>query len=160
MPLTIGQVAKRSGIGLETVRFYERTGLVEEPPRTDSDYRQYPEGVVARIRVIRRAKELGFKLSEISELLWLRVDPDTRCADVRQQTELKIADVEEKIRALQRIKTALKKLAASCVGTGPTSEGPILEALDSQDEGLVRKESFRHEDKTTNRSFWGGMSRL
>ncbi len=83
MPLTIGQVAKRSGIGLETVRFYERTGLVEEPPRTDSDYRQYPEGVVARIRFIRRAKELGFKLSEISELLWLRVDPDTRCADVR-----------------------------------------------------------------------------
>ncbi len=96
--------------------------------------------MVARIRFIRRSKELGFKLSEISELLSLRVDPDTTCADVRKQTELKLADVEEKIRALQRIKTALKKLAASCVGTGPTSECPILEALDSQDEGLVRKE--------------------
>jgi len=95
MPLTIGQVAKRSGIGLETVRFYERKGLVEEPPRTDSGYRQYPENVVARIRFIRRAKELGFKLSEISELLSLRVDPDSTCSDVRQQTEFKIADVEK-----------------------------------------------------------------
>ncbi len=140
MPLTIGQVAKRSGIGLETVRFYERKGLVEEPPRTDSGYRQYPEEVVARIRFIRRAKELGFKLSEISELLSLRVDPDSTCSDVRQQAESKIADVEEKIRVLQGIKTALKKLAASCVGTGPTSECPILEALDSQDEGSVRRE--------------------
>ncbi len=134
MPLTIGQVAKRSGIGIETVRFYERKGLVEEPPRTDSGYRQYPEDVVARIRFIRRAKELGFKLSEISELLSLRVDPDTTCADVRKQTELKIADVEEKIRALQRIETALKKLAASCVGTEPTSECPILEALDREEK--------------------------
>ncbi len=153
MPLTIGQVAERSGIGIETVRFYERKGLVEEPPRADSGYRQYPEDVVARIRFIRRAKELGFKLSEISQLLSLRVDPDTTCADVKKQTELKIADVEEKIRVLQGIKTALKKLAASCVGTGPTSECPILESLDSQDEGLVRKESLRHEDETTNRSF-------
>ncbi|TDI07505.1 MAG: MerR family transcriptional regulator [Acidobacteria bacterium] len=153
MPLTIGQVAERSGIGIETVRFYERKGLVEEPPRADSGYRQYPEDVVARIRFIRRAKELGFKLSEISQLLSLRVDPDTTCADVKNQTELKIADVEEKIRVLQGIKTALKKLAASCVGTGPTSECPILESLDSQDEGLVRKESLRHEDETTNRSF-------
>ena len=134
MPLTIGQLAKRSGIGIETVRFYERKGLVEEPPRTDSGYRQYPEDVVARIRFIRRAKELGFKLKEISELLSLRVDPDTKCADVKKQTELKIADVEEKIRVLQGIMTALKKLAASCVGTVPTSECPILEALDGQEK--------------------------
>ncbi len=133
MPLTIGQVAKRSGIGLETVRFYERKGLIEEPPRTDSGYRQYPEEAVGRIRFIRRAKELGFALKEISELLSLRVDPDTTCADVREQTELKIADVEEKIRALQTIKTALEKLAVSCTGSGPASECPILEALDSQE---------------------------
>ena len=132
MALTIGQVAKHSGLGLETLRFYERKGLIEEPPRTDSGYRQYPEDVVGRIRFIKRAKELGFSLKEISELLSLRVDPGTTCADVRKQTELKLTDVEEKIRALRRIKTALKKLAASCVGTGPTSECPILEALDSQ----------------------------
>jgi len=132
--LTIGEVAKRSGIGLETVRFYERKGLIEEPPRTDSGYRQYPKDVVGRIRFIKRAKELGFSLKEISELLSLRVDPDTKCADVRKQTELKLADVGEKIRALQRIKTALKKLVASCVGTGPAGDCPILEALDSQEK--------------------------
>jgi len=86
MALTIGQVAKRSGIGIETLRYYERKGLVEEPPRTESGYRQYPEDVVARIRFIRRAKELGFKLSEISELLSLRVDPNTTCgADLPDQ---------------------------------------------------------------------------
>ncbi|MFB3068802.1 MAG: MerR family DNA-binding protein [Acidobacteriota bacterium] len=134
MAFTIGEIAKRSGLGLETIRFYERKGLIEEPPRTDSGYRQFPEDVVVRIRFIRRAKELGFKLSEISELLSLRVDPDTTCADVRTQTELKITDVEEKIRALQGIKTALKKLSGSCVGTGPTSECPILDALDSQEK--------------------------
>jgi len=114
MPLTIGQVAKHSGIGLETVRFYERKGLIEEPPRTDSGYRQYPKDVVGRIRFIKRAKELGFSLKEISELLSLRVDPDTKCADVRKQTELKL------------------ELVASCVGTGPAGDCPILEALDSQ----------------------------
>ncbi len=134
MAFTIGEVAKRSGIGLEAVRFYERKGLIAEPPRTDSGYRQYPEEVVGRIRFIRRAKELGFALKEISELLSLRVNPDTTCVDVRKQTEFKISDVEEKIRALRRIKTALKKLAASCVGTGPASECPILEALDSQEK--------------------------
>jgi len=134
MPFTIGQVAERSGIGIETVRFYERKGLIAEPPRTDSGYRQYPEDVVVRLRFIRRAKELGFALKEISELLSLRVNPDTTCVDVRKQTEFKISDVEEKIRALRRIKTALKKLAASCVGTGPASECPILEALDSQEK--------------------------
>jgi len=133
MAFTIGEIAKRSGIGIETVRFYERKGLIEEPPRTDSGYRQYPEEAVGRIRFIRRAKELGFALKEISELLSLRVDPDTTCADVREQTELKIADVEEKIRALQTIKTALEKLAVSCTGSGPTSECPFLEALDSQE---------------------------
>ena len=133
MALTIGELAKRSGMGLETVRFYERKGLIEDPPRTDSGYRQYPRDVVARIQFIKRCKELGFSLKEISELLSLRVDPDTTCADVRRQTKLKLADVEEKIRALRTIKAALDKLAASCSGRGPTSECPILETLESQD---------------------------
>ncbi len=133
MALTIGELAKRSGVGLETVRFYERKGLIEDPPRTSSGYRQYPEDVVARIRFIKRCKELGFSLKEISELLSLRVDPETTCADVRRQTELKLADAEEKIRALRRIKAALDKLVASCSGSGPTSECPILEALESQE---------------------------
>ena len=132
MALTIGEVAKRSGIGLETVRFYERKGLIEEPPRTDSGYRQYPEYVVARLRFIRRAKELGFSLKEISELFSLRVDPDTTCADVKRRTDLKILDIEQKMSTLQTMKRALTKLAASCTGRGPTSDCPILEALDTK----------------------------
>jgi MerR family mercuric resistance operon transcriptional regulator len=130
--LTIGQAARSAGVGIETVRFYERQGLLQEPPRRDSGYRQYPEDVVARLRFIRRAKELGFSLKEIKELLALRVDPDTTCAEVRKRAEEKIIDVEAKIEALQKIKKALTKLTRTCSGRGPTSECPILDALDAE----------------------------
>src|SRR5262245_19225867 len=130
-PLTIGQVARSAGVGVETVRFYERQGLLQEPARKDSGYRQYPEDVVARLRFIKRAKELGFALKEIKELLALRVDPGTTCAEVKRRAEAKIADVDEKIQTLQRIKRALVKLTSTCRGRGPTSECPILDALDA-----------------------------
>jgi len=132
--LTIGQAARSAGVGVETLRFYERRGLLAEPARKDSGYRQYPEDVVARLRFIRRAKELGFSLKEIKELLALRVDPDTTCAKVRKRAEDKIADVEGKIDALQTIKKALTKLTKTCSGRGPTSECPILDALDSEED--------------------------
>jgi MerR family mercuric resistance operon transcriptional regulator len=128
--LTIGQVARSAGVGIETVRFYEREGLLQKPARKESGYRQYENGVVDRLRFIRRAKELGFSLKEIKELLALRVDPATTCAEVRKRAESKIADVEKKIEDLQRIKQALKKLTAACRGIGPISECPILEALE------------------------------
>lgn len=131
---TIGQAARSAGVGVETVRFYERQGLLAEPARKDSGYRQYPEDVVARLRFIRRAKELGFSLKEIKELLALRVDPDTTCAEVRRRAEDKIADVEAKIAALQKIKRALMKLTKMCSGRGPTSNCPILDALDSEED--------------------------
>ncbi len=134
MALTIGEIAKRAGIGLATVRFYERKGLIEEPPRTDSGYRQYPEDVVARLRFISRAKDLGFSLKEIAELFSLRVDPDTTCADIKRRAEAKITTIEEKIRDMQGIQGALSKLAASCSGSGPAGDCPILEALDSQEK--------------------------
>jgi len=134
-PLTIGQVARLARVGVETVRFYEREGLLQEPARRASGYRQYPEDVIARLRFIRRAKELGFSLKEIRELLALRVDPETTCAEVRSRAEAKIADVEEKIQALQRIRKALVKLTGVCRGRGPTSECPILDALDKEEEG-------------------------
>ncbi len=136
-PMTIGQVAKQTGVGIETIRFYERRGLIDEPPRRDSGYRQYSEDVIARIEFIKRAKELGFSLKEIHELFSLRVDHDTPCGDVRSRAEAKIADTQEKIRELQRIEKALKKLATACTGLGPTSECPILDALDG--EKLSRK---------------------
>ena len=130
--LTIGQLAKKAEVNVETVRYYERRGLIPKPPRRESGYRQYSQGVVARIQFIKRAKELGFSLKEISELLSLRVDPDTTCGDVKRRAEIKIADIEEKIRALQGMKKALKKLVALCSGQGPTSECPIMEVLDTK----------------------------
>jgi Hg(II)-responsive transcriptional regulator len=132
--LSIGQLARKSRVNVETIRFYERRGLIPEPPRRESGYRQYSEDGVSRIQFIKRAKELGFSLKEISELLSLRVDPDTTCGDVKKRAEAKIAEVEEKMRALQRIKKALTKLVALCRGSGPTSECPIIEALSA--EGL------------------------
>ena len=87
--LTIGQLARNGGVGVETVRFYERKGLLAEPDRRPSGYRQYDEDVVDRLRFIRRAKELGFTLNEIKELLSLRIDPTTTCADVKSRAEEK-----------------------------------------------------------------------
>ena len=133
-PLSIGQVARRAGIGVETVRFYERQGLLEEPPRSGAGYREYPEAVVSRIHFIKRAKELGFTLKEIKELLSLRLDQTTTCADVKSRAEAKIADIEAKIRSLQSMKAALAKLTAACSGRGSHSECPILEALEQTEE--------------------------
>ena len=131
--LTIGQVAKMAGVGVETIRFYERKGLIDQPPRRESGYRSYPADVVRRIEFIKRAKELGFSLREIHELLRLRVEPGGTCAEVRKHAMDKIADVEKKIEDLSRIKKVLEKLAVSCKGRGPTTECPILEALDKED---------------------------
>src|SRR5262249_21537463 len=113
---------------------YEREGLLQEPSRKESGYRQYPGDVVTRLRFIRRAKELGFTLKEIKELLALRVDPSTTCREVKEQAEAKIAHIEGKIASLVRMKEALVKLATVCRGRGPTSECPILEALESEEE--------------------------
>lgn len=128
--LTIGKIARRSGAAVETIRFYEREGLIEKPARSAAGYRHYRPDVVARLRFIRQAKELGFSLAEIRELLALRMRPGTTCADIRKRAREKIAAVDRKIEDLQRIRQALERLAAACKGTGPTSECPILEALD------------------------------
>jgi MerR family mercuric resistance operon transcriptional regulator len=129
-PLSIGQLARRAGVGVETVWFYERQGLLEEPARLEFGYRQYPEQAIARLRFIKRAKELGFTLREIGELLALRQDPGTDTADVKRQAEAKIADIDSRIRDLQRTRQALIKLADACPGKGPLSACPILEALE------------------------------
>ena len=129
--LTIGRLAKEAGLGIETVRFYERQGLIEPPPRTDSNYRIYPEEEITRLKFIKRAKNLGFTLNEIKELLALRHDPHATKADVKNRTRVKIEDVTKKIRDLTRIKEALEHLYNACDGHGPLDECPILEALDA-----------------------------
>lgn len=133
--LTIGKVADQAGVGVETVRFYEREGLIDEPPRRASGYRQYEPDVVLRIRFIRHAKELGFTLREIQELLELRVDPESTCADVRGRAKAKVEDIEGRIESLQRMKAALERLARKCRGAGPTADCPILEELDREENG-------------------------
>ena len=133
MSLTTGQVAKRAGIGVPTVRFYERKGLIKEPLRTESGYRQYPEDVVARLRFIKRAKKLGFTLKEILELLSACVEySNTACPDVKRRVELKITDIEGEIRTFRRMKKSLVKLAAACNGDGPTDECPICDTLNKE----------------------------
>jgi MerR family mercuric resistance operon transcriptional regulator len=131
-PLTIGQIARQAGVGVETVRFYERQGLLAGPARTAAGHRQYTEDVVERLRFIRRAKELGFTLKEIGELLTLRLDLGTSCAEVRARAKAKISSIETKIRDLQQMWQALDKLVASCRGRGPISACPILDALDKE----------------------------
>jgi MerR family transcriptional regulator, copper efflux regulator len=128
--MTIGQVAKGADVGIETVRFYEREGLIEKPPRRESGYRAYPADTVDRVRFIKRAKELGFSLKEIKELMALRIAPDTACGQIKKRAEAKIEDIEDKISSLQRMSQVLRKVTAACGGKGSVSECPILDALE------------------------------
>jgi MerR family mercuric resistance operon transcriptional regulator len=131
---TIGEVAKQGGVNLETIRYYERQGLLPKPPRSPSGYRLFPLDSVRRVRFIKRAQELGFSLKEIKELLALRVRPGTTSADVRKRAEAKITDIEEKLQTLRAMKKALTQLTAACCGEGSISECPILESLSLEKE--------------------------
>jgi len=128
--LSIGKVARRAGIGVETIRFYEREGLLAPAMRKDSGYRLYSEHVLGRLQFIRRAKDLGFSTREIKELLQLRRNPSP-CDDVCEKTEAKIADIEEKIVMLNKMKQALIELFAACKNRSAPGECPILEFLDN-----------------------------
>src|SRR6476620_10463615 len=108
--LKIGEVAELSGVNLQTVRYYEREKLLPKAPRLASGYRVFPNDTVRRVRFIKRAQELGFTLSEIRELLTLRIDHERDRSDVRAIAEAKLADIEEKIRTLTAMKDALVRL--------------------------------------------------
>lgn len=128
--LRSGKVAERSGIGVEALRFYERRGLVPAPPRAANGYREFPVETVARIRFIQRAQQIGFSLEEIGELLGLRVDAGGDCEDVRGRAEAKLAEVEGKIRDLERMRSTLGELVQRCLDRSPSGDCPILTALD------------------------------
>jgi len=145
--LTIGKVARCAAVGVETIRFYERQGLIAEPHRTRSGYRLYPEETVLRLHFIRRAKALGFSLREIRELLALRVDPEGRSAEVKARAQGKITTIEEKIRTLQRMQETLVRLTTACDGCAPVSACPILEALDAP---IARQEASERPKGVTN----------
>src|SRR6266516_3366885 len=125
MPLTISQVATAAAVNVQTIRYYERRGLVPTPRRTPSGYRQYAEDAVAR---------LGFSLQEIQELLALRVRHSAACDVVERKTRQKIDVVQQRIRDLQRMRRTLERLAAACTARRPTDDCPILEVLEDHDD--------------------------
>jgi len=131
-PLTIGRLAQEAGINLETIRFYERRGLLPKPPRSASGYRLFPADAARRLRFIKRAQDLGFSLREIQELLFLRMSSGAANIEMRKRTVAKIADIEEKIKTLDSMRETLLKLASSCDSCVPLSKCPILESLDRE----------------------------
>ena len=128
--LSSGQVACKAGVGVETVRFYEREGELSEPLRRASGYRQYSEKEVKRIHFLKRASHLGFSLKASAEWLALRVDGQTSSEEVKQRAEAKLAQVERKLLELQRMRQAPLQVAALCTRQGPASAYPMLDALD------------------------------
>jgi Zn(II)-responsive transcriptional regulator len=131
--MKIGEVAERGGVHLQTIRYYEREGLLPAPRRLASGYRLFTDDIVRRVRFIKRAQELGFTLSEIKELLTLRVNESRSSGEVRSIAEAKITDIDGKIRSLVAMKRALTHLTDRCSGHGPASECPILESIDSDE---------------------------
>jgi Hg(II)-responsive transcriptional regulator len=127
--MRIGEIAKQVGITVEAIRFYEKQGLIPPPKRNESGYRDYPEGAVQHVSFIKRAKELGFSLKEIKELMSLQYSPGTTCGEVKKQAEVKILDIEQKIEDLQKIKLVLVDLVSVCPGQGPISECPIIGSI-------------------------------
>ncbi|HYT81927.1 MAG TPA: MerR family DNA-binding protein [Gemmatimonadales bacterium] len=128
--LTIGQVATAAAVNIQTIRYYERRGLMAALRRTPAGYRQYAEDAVSRLRFIKHAQELGFSLKEIQELLGLRVRQAAACDAVERKARQKIGVVQRKIGDLQRMKRTLERLAAACAARRPTDDCPILEALE------------------------------
>jgi MerR family mercuric resistance operon transcriptional regulator len=136
--LTIGQLAKATQVGVETVRYYERRGLLPEPPRRESGYRQFPFDAIRRIRFIKRAQNLGFSLREISQLLALSDGQEAGCEDVRQFALEKVREIEMKIDHFTRLKETLLDLAGKCQGVGPLIDCPIIESLTEEPKGEER----------------------
>jgi MerR family mercuric resistance operon transcriptional regulator len=129
-----GELAEQAGVNIQTVRFYERRGILPKPSRTPSGYRVYSADAVRLIRFIKRAQELGFTLDEVEDLLRLRNNRRSSCATVKSAGQVKMAAVEAKIASLQAIKRALAVLLASCERNDRERECPILEALEAPDE--------------------------
>ena len=130
--LTIGGLAKRSGVSVQTLRYYERRTLLSSPKRTPSGYRQYPEDEVQRVEFIRRAQGLGFTLEEIGELLSLRVLPGGRCRGVEQAAQKTQRRVHERLEQLARLDQTLTRLIEACKAGRATDHCPILEALETE----------------------------
>ena len=130
--LKIGELARRSGLSVETLRYYERRGLIPPPDRLPSGYRLYPEHTLKRLAFIRRCKSLGFTLDETLELMQLQHHPEQESSVVKQRVDERIDEIGRKIEDLQRIQRALQGLSALCSGQGSAADCPILAFLDQE----------------------------
>lgn len=132
--LRIGALASEAGVGIDTIRYYEREGLLPAPRRRASGYRDYDAGAVVQLRFIRRAKSLGFSLDDIRELLALSGDRGQGVAGVKARAEARLEDVERRIRELRRVHRGLKQLIDACPGHGELEQCPILKALSGRED--------------------------
>jgi len=130
--MSIGELAGRANVHLETIRYYERAGVMPEPPRLPSGHRTFDQSALGRLRFIKRAQELGYSLAEIREILRLRAHPEQRCGDVCRQARQKLKEVNEKIRRLRSIKRALTRMTSACSGDRRIRDCGILELLDRE----------------------------
>ncbi len=128
--LSTGRLADAGGVGIQTVRYYERIGLLPSPPRAPNGHRRYSEVDAKRLRFIRSAGELGFTLDEIRELLELRVEVGEPCDSVATTASRVIQRIDTKVDELERMRSALGALRAACEANHPTGECPILDALE------------------------------
>lgn len=126
---TIGSLARAADVNVETIRYYQRVGLIKEPRKPQTGYRHYPEDSVARIRFIKRAQQLGFSLQEIAQLLQLG---DGRCADVRQQAEEKREQIDKQIQDLTQLRKTLDTLIHACQNGTENQPCPIVQTLAGQ----------------------------
>lgn len=132
--MTIGVLAKEAGVAAGTLRYYESLGLVAPSGRSRAGYRLYPRDEVRRLRFIRRAQELGFSLEEVAWLLKVHGTPSAQAAEVKRLTQEKLADIEGRIRDLERMRRGLKSLDDQCRGEGAATGCPILAALAGNDQ--------------------------
>ena len=127
--LSIGKLARQANVNIETIRYYERRGLLPKPPRNESGHRQYTIDDVRRTDFIKRCQALGFSLVEITEILELRITPDSTCADMKSRVGEKLIEMDRKIEELVKIRDALNRLKKKCTGKGPIGNCPVLEEL-------------------------------
>ncbi len=149
MMMQIGAVAKQCGIGVETVRFYEREGLISEPSRSVSGYRQYSEIVLKQIQFVQYAKSVGFSLKDIRELLKLKHRPDTTCEEARSKLLDKVDEIQQKITALEKMKAMLLPLIDQCQADGKLADCAVLQTLET-DPMIITVDKNRGKSRDDN----------
>jgi MerR family mercuric resistance operon transcriptional regulator len=134
MTLTVGRLARAAGVGVETIRFYEKRGLIAQPQRPKSGYRRYEQNDVARIHFIKRAQSIGFTLKEIGELIQLEQDSQSQCGDVQERAQDKIRAIDEKLADLTRMRGELDRLATHCISTQSLADCGLINCLGTQQD--------------------------